>query len=236
MPISSRLIPTVMTVAAASQFTRPGARTGDSGIHFQVAAAAISVTISGIQKSQCQPRCCAISAPSTRPQPPPTPRIEDIRPMLPATRSVGNSSRAIENASGKMPPATPWITRAKISIPSESETRGEQRAGREDQQRPQQQLLLAVHVPEAPDHRGADRGGQQERGQQPGRAGLRGVERVLEGRQRRDDRRGQDRVGEAGRCRARRGSRSGGSSCGRCGRCGWCCSGSVAGSFGMLVL
>ncbi len=39
--------------------------------------------------------------------------------MLPATRSRGNSSRAIENASGKIPPATPWITRATISTGSE---------------------------------------------------------------------------------------------------------------------
>ena len=121
MPISSRLIPIVIT-AAASQFTFPGDLTGDSGIQRHVAAAAISVTSSGIQNSQCQPRCSEISAPSTRPSPPPTPRIEDIRPMLPATRSGGNSSRAIENASGKMPPATPWITRATINIPSEVDT------------------------------------------------------------------------------------------------------------------
>ncbi len=113
-------MPTVIT-AAASQFTRPGARTGDSGIQRHVQAAAITMTISGIQNSQCQPSCSEMIAPSTSPRPPPTPRIEDIRPMLPATRSGGNSSRAIANASGKMPPATPWITRATISIPSEFE-------------------------------------------------------------------------------------------------------------------
>ncbi len=42
--------------------------------------------------------------------------------MLPATWSAGNSSRMIEKAKGKMPPATPWITRAAISIGSEVET------------------------------------------------------------------------------------------------------------------
>ena len=34
--------------------------------------------------------------------------------MLPATRSRGNSSRTIPNASGKMPPPAPWITRPMI--------------------------------------------------------------------------------------------------------------------------
>jgi hypothetical protein len=41
--------------------------------------------------------------------------------MLPATRLGGNSSRAIESASGKIPPATPWMTRATISSASELE-------------------------------------------------------------------------------------------------------------------
>ena len=34
--------------------------------------------------------------------------------MLPATRSDGNSSRTIPNASGKMPPPAPWMTRPTI--------------------------------------------------------------------------------------------------------------------------
>jgi len=34
-----------------------------------------------------------------------------MRPMPPATRSRGNSSRMIPNASGKMPPAAPCSTR-----------------------------------------------------------------------------------------------------------------------------
>ena len=45
--------------------------------------------------------------------------MADISPMLPATRSAGNSSLAIPNASGKMPPATPWMTRATMSIASD---------------------------------------------------------------------------------------------------------------------
>ena len=45
-----------------------------------------------------------------------------MMPMLPATRSNGNSSRTIENDRGKIPPATPWITRATISTASELES------------------------------------------------------------------------------------------------------------------
>jgi hypothetical protein len=39
--------------------------------------------------------------------------------MLPATRSPGNSSRTIANASGKIPPATPWMMRPTIRTGSE---------------------------------------------------------------------------------------------------------------------
>src|SRR2546423_819003 len=116
--ISTPQTPTLISVAA-SQFTLPGERTGDSGMYLRVANAASSVTASGIQNSQCQPSCSSISAPATSPQPAPTPRIEDISPMLPATLSAGNSSRAIEKASGKIPPPTPCTTRAAISMPSD---------------------------------------------------------------------------------------------------------------------
>ncbi len=34
-----------------------------------------------------------------------------MKPMAPATRAAGNSSRMMPKASGKMAPATPWITR-----------------------------------------------------------------------------------------------------------------------------
>ena len=82
--ISTQLMPTVIS-AAASQFTWPGDRTGDSGMNRQVHTAASMVTISGNQNSQCQLRCSTIRAPRTRPTPPPIPRIEEISPMLPAT-------------------------------------------------------------------------------------------------------------------------------------------------------
>ncbi len=53
------------------------------------------------------------------PAPPPIPRMADISPMLPATRSRGNSSRMIPKASGKMPPPAPCTTRPAISSGSD---------------------------------------------------------------------------------------------------------------------
>jgi len=73
---------------------------------------------------------------------------------------------------------------------------GEQGAEDEDGEGPEEQLLLAVHVAEAADDRGADRGGQQVAGEQPGDARLGGVELLLHRRQRRDDERAQHRVGK----------------------------------------
>ena len=78
-----------------------------------------SISGSGIQNRKCQFRCSSMSPPTTRPKPPPIPRMADIKPMLPGTRSCGNSSRTMENASGKIPPATPWMTRATISTASD---------------------------------------------------------------------------------------------------------------------
>jgi hypothetical protein len=50
------------------------------------------------------------------------PSSEDISPMPPATFCFGNSSRMIPNASGKMPPPAPWITRPASSRPIEVAT------------------------------------------------------------------------------------------------------------------
>src|SRR5436853_581063 len=50
----------------------------------------------------------------TTPAPPPIPNSDETRPIAPGTRSLGNSSRMIEKASGKMPPPAPWMTRPKI--------------------------------------------------------------------------------------------------------------------------
>ena len=195
--ISTSEIPTVIS-AAASQFILPGERTGDSGMNRQVAIAASTVTTSGSQNSQCQLRCWTIRPPMIRPAPPPTPRIDDISPMLPATCSLGNSSRMIENAKGKIPPATPWITRATISTPSELETAASSVPNARITSVHSEQSLLAVHVAEPADDRRPDRGRQQEAGEQPGDARLAGVEVLLNRRQGRDHGRAQDRVGQPG--------------------------------------
>src|SRR5204863_5774480 len=55
MAISTITMPADIN-AAASQLTRPGTRTGDSGTNRQVKKIAATVTRSGIQNSQCQLR------------------------------------------------------------------------------------------------------------------------------------------------------------------------------------
>ena len=47
------------------------------------------------------------------------PAIADSRPIEPATRSRGNSSRTIPIASGKMPPPMPCSTRPATTTSSE---------------------------------------------------------------------------------------------------------------------
>ena len=47
------------------------------------------------------------------------PNVALIPPIAVATRSGGNVSRMIPNASGKIPPPTPWITRPTTSTPSD---------------------------------------------------------------------------------------------------------------------
>ena len=132
----------------------------------------------------------------TMPMPPPTPRIAESRPIPPATFSRGNSSRTMPKASGKMPPATPWMKRAAICSARVAGDGGDQGAEGEDDERPEQQPLLAVHVAEPADDRGADRGGEQVAGEEPGDPGLVGAELAHHRRQGRDHQRAQHRVGE----------------------------------------
>jgi hypothetical protein len=47
------------------------------------------------------------------------PNVALIPPIAVATRSCGKVSRMIPNASGKMPPPTPWMMRPAISSSSE---------------------------------------------------------------------------------------------------------------------
>ncbi len=183
--------------AAATQLMRPGTRTGDSGTNRQAQIAASTMITSGTQKSQCQLRCSTMTAPATIPTPAPTPRIADIRPMLPATFSRGNSSRMIPNASGKIPPPAPCTTRAMISTGSEPASAATSVPTARIDERPDEQVLLAVHVAEPADDRRADGRGEQIAGQDPGDAVLARVEAVLDRRERRHDRGAEERKREA---------------------------------------
>ena len=76
-------------------------------------------------------RWSTIGPASTIPRPPPTPSSVEMPPIAPATRSRGNSSRMMPNASGKTAPPTPWSTRAAIMTADRARERSDERAGRE---------------------------------------------------------------------------------------------------------
>ena len=118
--------------------------------------------------------------------------------IAPATRSRGNSSRMIPNASGKIAPPSPWIVRAMIITGSEVGERGEQAAGGQPGERHDEHALLPEHVAEPPGDRRHDRGGEQVGREHPGNArGVR-VQVLLEHGQRRHDERLEQGVGAAG--------------------------------------
>src|SRR5215472_162267 len=104
---------------AGSQLIRPGLRTGDSGTNSSAPTAAAIVRNSGSQNSQRQPSASTIGPASTIPRPAPTAVSAAIMPTATVTFSAGNSSRMIPNATGSIPPARPWITRATIITPIE---------------------------------------------------------------------------------------------------------------------
>ena len=74
--------------------------------------------------------------------------------------------------------------------------RGHHRADAEPDEHRQENLFLAEHVPETPEYRSGDRGGQEINGEHPGDRVLRDAERVLDLRQRRRDHRLGDGVGQ----------------------------------------
>ena len=75
------------------------------------------VTRTEDQKIHCTERWSTITPASTRPSPPPMPKVAEMRPIEVATRSRGNSSRMIPKASGKIAPPAPWIARPRMSTP-----------------------------------------------------------------------------------------------------------------------
>ena len=148
------------------------------------------------QKIESMPRLSTSTPLMTRPAPPPIPNIAEIVPMPVATFSRGNSSRMIPIASGRIAPPMPWTARPDDVDAERMAERADQVARAEQQQREQQQALLAVHVAEPAEDRRRDRGGEQERRQQPGDVGRGRVQLALDRRQRRDDHRLRERVGQ----------------------------------------
>ena len=131
---------------------------------------------------------------STMPRPPPMPMIAEMSAMPCGTRSSGNSSRMIANASGKTAPPAPWITRAMTITPIVVASAGEQRAEREHDEHRDHRALLAEHVAEPSGDRRHDRRAEQVRREDPRGARRRRVEVVLDREQRRRDERLQQRV------------------------------------------
>ena len=133
-----------------------------------------------------------------------------MKPMAPATRAGGNSSRMMPKASGKMAPAAPWMTRPDQDHAQAGAQRTDQRAHAQGDEHADDDLLLADGVAHPAQHRRGDGRAEQVGGQQPAGAGLRGVQRLLELGDGRDDQRlqeaeGQGRGGQHGEGRRRSG-------------------------------
>ena len=131
----------------------------------------------------------------------------------PATRSRGNSSRMIPNASGKIAPPSPWIVRAPIITGSVVASAASSVPAREPDEHHHERPLLAEHVAQAAGDRRRHRRGEEVGGEDPRHACRRRVEIVLKRRQRRHDERlehgercaaeGEDSEHEAGARRGR---------------------------------
>ena len=104
--------------AAPIQSMRTRLDSGDCGTS-RCAATAAGRAIKLIQNSHETSRLSAITPDSGNPMPAPIPMIALTSPSPVAIRSGGKVSRMIPKASGKTPPATPWMTRPAIRTPIE---------------------------------------------------------------------------------------------------------------------
>ena len=122
------------------------------------------------------------------------PRMPEIVAIANATRSRGNWSRTIPNASGKIAPPSPWIVLAVIITGSVVARPPSSAADREAAERDHEHALLAEHVAEAPRDRRHDGRGEQVRREHPRDTRGRGVQVLLDHRQGRHHERLQQRV------------------------------------------
>ena len=141
---------------------------GRRGTRHQAANAA-GRAISPIQNSQEMCALSTITPDSGRPMPPPMPNMAETRPIATARFSPGSSSLMIPKASGKTPPATPWMTRPAIRSSIDPAERADDRPDAEDHEHEREHAALAEQVAELAGERRADRRGQQVAGQHPAR-------------------------------------------------------------------
>ena len=150
---SSKATSATESTPAPRKSGRPPRRTGDSGTHSQISAAAPSTGAPPITNSHCQLRFSTMKPLPTRPSPPPMPNTDDMTPIATPTRSGGNSSRMIPNAKREHRRARA-LQHAAGDEPLERIAQGRgQRAEPEDGQTHDHQPLLAVHVAELAEQR-----------------------------------------------------------------------------------
>ena len=119
---SSAVVSSSDSSAPPTQSIFARTRTGDSGTNRHVDQVAAAVTTSENQKIQATERWSMNTPASTRPRPPPMPKVAEMRPIEEATRSRGNSSRMIPKDSGKIAPPAPCTTRPRIRTPIDGAT------------------------------------------------------------------------------------------------------------------
>lgn len=90
------------------------ARVGDGGTATRTSTMATSPITAPTTNSTRHEAWSTISPLITRPRPPPTPSMAEIRPIATPIRRGGISSRMIEKHSGYTAPPTPWIARNTI--------------------------------------------------------------------------------------------------------------------------
>ena len=154
------------------------------------------VTRTEDQKIHCTERWSTITPASTRPSPPPMPKVAEMRPIEVATRSRGNSSRMIPKASGKIAPPAPWMARPRMSTPIDPPIADTSEPSAKTPSTASSTFSLPYMSPRRPRSGVRDARREQKGGEQP-RGGLRrGTDVVLDRRQRRDDHRLGERVGD----------------------------------------
>ncbi len=112
---SSNVIRNPESSSAPAGSSREGVFTGDSGTNRQTRTAEMPTKAAPTMNNQRHEALSTSTPESTRPSPPPTPRIAETMPTPAPTRWRGNSSLTIANESGNTAPPKPWIARKTIN-------------------------------------------------------------------------------------------------------------------------